>query len=107
MSELARCQRCGIAYIDGVFHWSYKMTPTTPEQVLARVCLPTKGKGTNQDKPCLAEAIYSDELGLKKKTSAETSEFIRANNSQVEFENMLDHLKLAQEILDERNNNQV
>lgn len=86
LSPVVRCQRCEIAYIDGVFHWSYKNTPTTPEAVLAKVCIPTTGHGDKQDIPCLAKQLHESDLGLLQKTPAELHDFVRANNNAIEFE---------------------
>lgn len=104
LPSITRCQRCNIAYIDGVFHWSYKNQPTTPEQVLAKVCIPTTGHGDKQHIPCLAKQLYESDLGLLQKSPAELHDFVRANNNAIEFELPDEdyYLKMAKEILDEQ-----
>lgn len=103
LTPITRCQRCEIAYIGGVFHWSYKNKPTTPEAVLAKVCIPTAGHGDKQNIPCLAKLLYESDLGLLQKTPTELHDFVRANNNAIEFE-LPDneyYLKMAKEIIDE------
>lgn len=100
---IVRCQRCEIAYIDGVFHWSYNNKSTTPEQVLAKVCIPTAGHGDRQGICCLAKLLYESDLGLLQKTPAELADFVRANNNAIDFELPEEdyYLKMAKEVLDE------
>lgn len=104
LTPITRCQRCDIAYIDGVFHWSYKNQPTTPEQVLAKVCIPTTGHGDKQNIPCLAKQLYESDLGLLQKTPAELHDFVRSNNNAIELElpNEDYYLEMAKELLGDR-----
>jgi hypothetical protein len=104
LKPITRCQRCGIANISDVFHWSYKNQPTTHEQVLAKVCIPTAGHGDKQDIPCLAKQLHEADLGLLQKTPAELHDFVRANNNAIEFELPDEdyYLEMAKEILDEQ-----
>jgi hypothetical protein len=106
VEPIVRCQRCEIAYIGGVFHWSYKFQPTTPEAVLAKVCIPTAGHGDKQDIPCLSKLLYESDLGLLQKTPAELTDFVRANNNAIEFELPDEdyYLKMAKEILGDGQN---
>lgn len=101
LTSITSCQRCGIAYIDGVFHWSYKNQPTTPEEVLAKVCIPTEGRGSKQNVTCLAKLLHESDLGLLQKTPAELADFVRANNNEIEFELPDEdyYLKMAKEVL--------
>ena len=88
-NKISYCQRCQIANINGVFHWSYGNKPTTPEKVLATVCIPTEGKGDRVDVPCLAKMLQG--------TSA-----VPAKRNVIEFD-LPDndyYLKMAKEILD-------
>lgn len=88
-NKISYCQRCQIAYINGVFHWSYGNKPTTPEKVLATVCIPTEGRGDRVDIPCLAKMLQG--------TSA-----VPATRNVIEFD-LPDneyYLKIAKEILD-------
>ena len=102
LPPIVYCQKCGIANIDGVFHWSYKNKPTTPEQVLAKVCIPTAGHGDKQHIACLAKQLHEADLGLLQKTPAELTDFVRANNNAIEFElpDEDDYLAMAKEIRD-------
>jgi hypothetical protein len=102
VEPIVRCQRCEIAYIGGVFHWSYKFQPTTPEAVLAKVCIPTAGHGDKQDIPCLSKLLYESDLGLLQKTPAELTDFVRANNNAIEFDLPDEeyYLEMVREILD-------
>ncbi|QIW88576.1 hypothetical protein [Pseudanabaena phage PA-SR01] len=104
LTPITRCQKCDIAYIDGVFHWNYKNQPTTPEQVLAKVCIPTTGHGDKQNIPCLAKQLYESDLGLLQKTPAELYDFVRSNNNAIELElpNEDYYLKRAKELLGDR-----
>jgi hypothetical protein len=103
VTPITRCGKCQVMLINGVFHWSYKNRPTTPEQVLAKVCIPTAGHGDRQHIPCLAKQLHEADLGLLQKTPAELHDFVRANNNTIEFELPDEdyYLKMAKEILDE------
>ena len=108
LKPITRCSKCRIMYIDGVFHWSYVSETrgrqaATPEQVLAKVCIPTARHGDRQHIPCLAKLLYESDLGLLQKTPSELSDFVRANNNAIEFElpNEDYYLKMAEEVLDE------
>ena len=87
--EIIYCQRCQIANINGVFHWSYKNQPTTPEKVLAKICIPTEGRGDRVNVPCLAKMIH------------ETSS-VRASPETIDFDLPSEdyYLKMAKEIID-------
>ena len=103
VKPITRCQKCEIAYIGGVFHWSYKNQPTTPEQVLAKVCIPTAGHGGKQNIPCLAKLLYESDLDLLQKSPAELHDFVRANNNVIEFElpDTEYYIEMAKEIINE------
>jgi hypothetical protein len=97
-------------YIDGVFYWDYVSEgkgrqAATPEQVLARVCIPTTSKGDRTHLTCFAKLLYESELGLLKKSPSELQDFVRANNNQVEMDLPDEeyYLDMAREILDEQN----
>jgi len=108
LTPITRCEKCRIMYVDNVFYWDYVSETrgrqaATPEQVLAKVCIPTAGHGDRQHIPCLAKQLHESDLGLLQKTPAELHDFVRANNSAVEFELPDEdyYLKMAKEILDE------
>ncbi|MCA2593981.1 MAG: hypothetical protein IM526_02320 [Microcystis sp. M38BS1] len=108
LPSITYCQKCGIAYIGGVFHWSYKNKPTTPEAVLAKVCIPTSGHGDKQNVPCLAKQLHESDLGLLQKTPAELHDFVRSNNNAIEFELPDEeyYLEMARELLGDRHDEQ-
>jgi hypothetical protein len=108
LKPITRCDKCRIMYVNGVFYWDYVSetkgrSAATPEQVLAKVCIPTAGRGDKQHITCLAKQLYEDDLGLLQKTPAELHDFVRANNNAIEFELPDEdyYLKMAKEILDE------
>jgi hypothetical protein len=95
-------------YVDNVFYWDYVSETrgrqaATPEQVLAKVCIPTAGHGDRQNIPCLAKQFHEADLGLLQKTPAELTDFVLANNSAIEFELPDEeyYLNMAKEVLDE------
>jgi hypothetical protein len=104
LTPITRCQKCGIANIGGVFHWSYKNQPATPEAVLAKVCIPTAGHGDRQYIPCLAKQLHESDLGLLQKSPAEMQDFVRANNNAIEFElpDEKYYLNMARKLLGDR-----
>ena len=108
LTPITRCEKCRIMYVDNVFYWDYVSETrgrqaATPEQVLAKVCIPTAGHGDRQHIPCLAKQLHESDLGLLQKTPAELHDFVRANNNAIEFELPDEdyYLKMAKEILND------
>jgi hypothetical protein len=108
LTPITRCEKCRIMYVDNVFYWDYVSETrgrqaATPEQVLAKVCIPTAGHGERQHILCLAKQLHEADLGLLQKTPAELHDFVRANNNAIEFELPDEdyYLEMAKEILDE------
>ena len=108
VTPITRCGKCRIMYVDNVFYWDYVSETrgrqaATPEQVLAKVCIPTAGHGDRQHIPCLAKQLHEADLGLLEKTPAQLTNFVRANNNAIEFELPDEdyYLEMAKEILDE------
>ena len=106
LSPITRCKKCYIMYIDATFYWDYVSetkgrSAATPEQVLAKVCIPTAGHGDKQHIACLAKQLHEADLGLLQKTPAELTDFVRANNA-IEFELPDEdyYLAMAKEIRD-------
>lgn len=110
VQPIIRCEKCRIMYVDNVFYWDYVSETrgrqaATPEQVLAKVCIPTARHGDRQHISCLAKQLYESDLGLLQKSPAELQDFVRANNNQVEMDlpDEKYYLDMAREILDEQN----
>ena len=107
LKPITRCDKCRIMYVNAVFYWDYVSetkgrSAATPEQVLAKVCVPTAGYGDKQHIPCLAKQLHEADFGLLQKTPAELHDFVRANNNAIEFELPDEeyYLNMAKEILD-------
>lgn len=103
ITEITTCQKCGIFYIDEVFHYSHKLQPTTIDNVLDKVCHPTENKGDKQHIPCLAKQLYSKVSELKSKSELKMNEFYDDSGEKVKLyvpdEDY--YIKLAKEIKDE------
>lgn len=107
LKPITRCDKCRIMYVNAVFYWDYVSetkgrSAATPEQVLAKVCVPTAGYGDKQHIPCLAKQLHEADFGLLQKTPAELHDFVRANNNSIEFELPDEdyYLAMAKEIRD-------
>lgn len=107
LKPITRCDKCRIMYVNAVFYWDYVSetkgrSAATPEQVLAKVCVPTARYGDKQHIPCLAKQLHEADFGLLQKTPAELHDFVRANNNSIEFELPDEdyYLAMAKEIRD-------
>ena len=103
ITEITTCQRCGIFYIDGVFHYSHKLQSATVDNVLNKICHPTENKGDKQYIPCLVKQLCPKSFELKSEQPLKMNEFYDNQGKKVKLY-MPDedyYIKLAKEIKDE------